>query len=109
MAKVINKKKLVAKTDYDIPMFSVKSAMIIILAGTISSLFVPFILGFIGIDRNISIVIGNALILGFALSYTRFFVETKRGFCKKFWNTYAGFGVAFGVISFFWMYLQTYI
>lgn len=108
MAKVINN-KLVTKTDYDIPRFGAKSALVLILASTLSSVFVPFLLSFLGIDRNISIVIGNTIILGFALPYTRFFVETKRGFCKKFWYTYAGFGLAFGCISFFWMYLNAYI
>ena len=107
MTKV--REKVVAKTDYDIPRFSIKSSLILILAGVASTLIIPFIFSLIGVDKKISVVIGNTFILGFALAYSRFFVETKRGFCNRFWYTYAGFGIAFSVISFFWMYLQTYI
>lgn len=103
------KARMVAKTDYDIPRFGIKSSLVLILSGIMSTLILPFLLSLVGIDKNISIVIGNTIILGFALAYCRFFIETKRGICKKFWQTYIGFGSAFLIISFFWMYLQTYI
>ncbi len=97
------------KTDYDIPKFSFKSSLIILLGAIGGTVIFPYILSLIGIDNRMGVVIGNTLLLGFVLSYVRFFIETKRGFCKKFWITYLGFGIAFGFISFLWMYLNTYI
>lgn len=109
MAKVINKNEFASKTDYNIPTFGVKSSLALILAGALSTVFIPLLFSLIGIDKRISIVIGNTVILGFALAYTRFFIESKRGFCKQFWYTYAGFGTMFGFISFFWIYLNAYV
>lgn len=97
------------KTDYDIPRFSLKSSLIILLGAILSTVVFPYILSLIGISHKMGIVIGNTLILSFILTYVRFFLETKRGICKKFWITYFGFGIAFGCISFFWIYLGKYI
>lgn len=97
------------KTDYDIPKFSLKSSLIILLGAIGATVIFPYVLSLIGLDNRIGVVIGNTFLLGFVLSYVRFFIETKRGFCKKFWITYLGFGITFGFISFFWMYLNTYI
>ena len=97
------------KTDYNIPKFSLKSSLTIIGGAFVSTVVFPYLLSLIGIRFNIGVVIGNTFILGLILAYTRFFIETKQGFCKSFWMTYAGFGAAFGFISFFWMFLGSYI
>lgn len=97
------------KTDYEIPRFGIKSSLFILASGIISGILIPWILSLVGISYQISIVIFNGVILGFGLAYSRFFIETKRGFCKKFWHTYIFFGLIFSTISFFWMYLETYI
>lgn len=102
-------RKPIVKTDYDIPRFSFKGAFYVILAGVISTLLVPFALSFIGVPTNIAIVLSNTLILGYSISYIRFFVDTKRGFCNKFWYTFAFNGLAFGVISYFWLFLDIYL
>lgn len=102
-------KKLGGKTDHDIPRFSFKSSAIIMLGAAVSTIVVPAILGVIGISHSAGVVVGNTFVLGFVLAFVRFFVETQVGFCKKFWYTYAGFGLAFGIISFFWMFLQSYV
>ncbi|PRR81791.1 hypothetical protein [Clostridium vincentii] len=109
MSKVVKKNMAMGKTDYDIPTFSFKSAFVLVAAGALATFIVPFLLSLVGIDRDISIVLGSGIILGGALAYSRFFIETKRGKCKKFWYTYLGFGVIFLIISFFWVYLGSYI
>lgn len=110
MAKyTTNQSKPQVKTDYNIPRFSLKSSLCIILGAAGSTIVFPYLLSLLGISYSTGVVIGNTLILGFVLAYVRFFVETNKGFCKKFWMTYIGFGAAFGFISFFWMYLNTYV
>ncbi|MEG2291201.1 MAG: hypothetical protein RSC24_14600 [Clostridium sp.] len=97
------------RTDYDIPTFGFKSALIIVSGGALGTIVAPYLLSLIGVSKSLSVVIGNALITSFAIAYARFFIESKRGYCKKFWVTYAIFAVSFGIISYFWMYLNIYM
>ena len=109
MNKVANKNIPMGKTEYNIPTFSFKSAILLVLAGGLATLVIPSLLALVGIDRNISIVLGNGIILGGALAYSRFYIETQRKKCKMFWYTYLGFGLVLSIISFFWVYLESYI
>lgn len=97
------------KTDYDIPTFSFKSAMIILMGALIGTIVVPYLLSLVGVAYNLGGVIGITLVTGYAIAYTRYFVESKKGYCKNFWLTYAGFGIALAAISIFWLYLGIYI
>lgn len=109
MAKVQEQRRQGFKTDYNIPMFSYKSAFLLIFSGIVSTLVIPSLLSLIGIPANVAIIICNTLILGYAVAYSRYFIETKKGYCKKFWYTYIFFGIMFGIVSYFWLYLEVYI
>ena len=98
-----------SKTDYGIPTFGFKSSLVIMLDAVISTFIVPYILSFIGIDFKTGVILGNATITSYALAYSRYFIETKKKYCKGFWMTYGGFALAFCIIAFFWMYLEAYI
>lgn len=74
-----------------------------------STLIFPYILRLIGVDFKVGVILGNTFILSFVIAYVRYFVESKKGFTKSFYTTYCIFAIAFGVISFFWMFLNTYI
>ncbi len=97
------------KTDYDIPTISFKSSLILMIAAAIATLFIPFVLTFVGISFNAGAIIGNITITAFALAYTRYFVDTNRGYCKGFFRTYAIFAISFAIIGYFWLYLDTYL
>jgi len=56
------------------------------------------------INMNFSILLGNTFITSFGFVWTRFFIDSKRGFCKKFWQQYIIWGIAFGLITYFWMF-----
>lgn len=109
MSKVVNKSMTMGKTDFGIPTFGFKSAFILVLAGTLSTWVMPLLLSLVNIDTRVSIVLGNGIILGGALAYCRYYIETQKKRCKGFWLTYLGFGVIFSMISFFWVYLRSYI
>ena len=49
----------------------------------------------------------ETFITSFACAWTRFFVDTKRGYCKEFWQQYAIFALLFGGISYFLIYRRT--
>ena len=53
---------------------------------------------------NFSILLGNTFITSFGFVWTRFFIDSKRGFCKKFWQQYIIWGITFGLITYFWMF-----
>lgn len=97
------------KTDYGIPTFSMKSAFIMMLAASVGTLVVPYLLSFINIDFKLGVILGNSVLTAYSVAYVRYFIESKKGYGKKFWLTYAGFAVSFLVIGTFWMYLDTYI
>ena len=92
------------KTDYNIPTFGFKSALLIIAGGIVGTMILPMLL-----SLNLSIVLGNTFITSLAIAYSRFFIETKRGYCKAFWINYGLFALSFGIISYFWRYIGLFI
>ncbi|MGL5616241.1 MAG: hypothetical protein ACRDD2_08445 [Sarcina sp.] len=111
--KVLTKKgsKAMAgtRTQYEIPTFSFKGSIIILCFAILGTLVVPTVLSFLGVSFKLGAIIGNVLVTAYGIAYVRCFVESKIGYCKKFYVTYVGFSVAFGIISVFWLYLNTYI
>ncbi|MCR2044501.1 hypothetical protein [Anaerosalibacter massiliensis] len=101
--------KVFQKTDYEIPIFSMKSALIILLDAIVGTFVFPYILTLFGVSFKFGVILGNVIFTGYALSYARFFIESNKGYCKKFWFTYAGFSLAFAIIVYFWLYLGIYI
>lgn len=110
MKKVASYKTLEAKrTDYDIPTFGFKSAFLIVFGGSVGSIVFPFLLGYLGVDKNLSILIGSIIFPGLAIAYSRYFIESKKGICKEFWISYGMFSLSFGIITYFWRYIGLYM
>ncbi len=97
------------RTDYDIPTFSFKSALLIIVGGIVGTILVPILFSMFGVSFNLSVVLGNTFITSFTIAYSRYFIESKKGFCKGFWINYGLFALAFGVIAYFWRYVGLFI
>lgn len=97
------------KTDYDIPTFSFKSAIIILLGAVVGNIVFPMFLANFGVSINFSVMIGNMFITSLALAFVRYFIESKKGLCKGFWLNYLFFGISFGIISYLWKYLNFFV
>ena len=97
------------KTDYNIPTFGFKSAVLIMVAAVISTVIIPLILQYIRLPFNLVAIISNTFITSYAVAYSRYFIETKVGYCKKFWITYVIFSISCFIIGFFWISLKMYI
>ena len=93
------------RTDYNIPTISFKSGLILIVSSLVSTL----LLSIFEIDNRFGVVIGNSLITSFAVAYTRYFVETKRGFSLGFFRLYILFALSFAIIGYFWIYKGIHI
>lgn len=85
-------------TDYDIPMFGYKSAFLIFFATFGSILMIPWICYGLGVDARPFTVLFGGLASGFSVSYSQFFIERDKGFCKTFWLIGSLLSVCAGVI-----------
>ena len=97
------------KTDYDIPTFGFKSALLIVGAAIVSTIVIPMLLQFTGLNFEVVAIIANTLITSYAVAYSRYFIESKKGYCKKFWYTHLIFAVSFCVIGFLWLIMSVYV
>lgn len=97
------------KTDYDIPTFGFKSALLIVGAAIVSTIVIPMLLQVTGLNFEVVAIIANTLITSYAVAYSRYFIESKKGYCKKFWYTYLIFAVSFCVIGFLWLIMSVYV
>lgn len=72
-------------TDYDIPMFGYRSALLILAVTFFALCFVPFICSAIHIDYRMPTIIFGGVLSGFSVAYSQFFIERKKGICSSFW------------------------
>ena len=72
-------KNMFGVTDYDIPMFGFKSALLI-LGATMLSLIVC-----VNIDFRLPNAIISSIVCGLSVAYSQFYIERKKGMCKSFW------------------------
>ncbi len=85
-------------TDYDIPMFGYRSALLIFLATFGSILVIPWICFGLGVDYRPFTVLFGGLASGFSVSYSQFFIERDKGLCKTFWLVGSLLSLCAGVI-----------
>lgn len=69
-------------TDYDIPVFSLKSAFLIVGLTMVLTVVVSRITSSV-LARNLTI----SITLGLTVVYARYFIDTDRKFCKGFYLT----------------------
>lgn len=92
-----NRSNLFGTTDYNIPVFSIRSAALIV--GTTMLLTIAASYLFNGSQRIINLVI--ALSLGLTTAVSRYLIDTKRGLQKGFWITFAViFAASYAVLLF---------
>lgn len=97
------------KEEEEIKPFSIQSALAIFGSCLIGSWLFPVILSLLGVKSNLAVVIGNTFITSFGFVWTRNFIDSKRGYSKKFWQEYFVWAVIFGGISYFWLFRKSYI
>ena len=97
-------KKETESKEEKVNSFSIKSALVILASSSVGTIVFPVLLLLFGVNMNFSILLGSTFITSFGFVWTRFFVDSKRGFCKKFWQQYIIWGITFGLITYFWMF-----
>ena len=61
------------KTDYDIPTFGFKSALLIVGAAIVSTIVIPMLLQFTGLNFEVVAIIANTLITSYAVAIFKVF------------------------------------
>ena len=94
-------KTAMGTTDYDIPMFGYKSVLFIITTMVVSMFVIPAICDLIHIDFKWPFVIIGGLIAGFSVSFSQYFVNSKKGITKAFWWVGGIWSIVIGIIYYF--------
>ncbi|UXY41606.1 hypothetical protein N8I82_00930 [Granulicatella adiacens] len=94
-------KTAMGTTDYDIPMFGYKSVLLIIASIVLSMFVIPAICDLVHIDFKWPFVICGGLVAGFAVSFSQFFVNSKKGITQAFWWVGGIWSIVIGIIYYF--------
>lgn len=78
---------ILGKTDFNIPMFGYRSAMIIFGFTLCIVLLTIGICQTIGIDQKFPLLLTTSLAFASSIGYSQYFFERKKGFTKGFWIT----------------------
>ena len=89
------------KKQYKTAMFGYKSVLLIIAAMVVSMFVIPAICDLIHIDFRWPFVIIGGLIAGFSVSFSQYFVNSKKGITKAFWWVGGIWSIVIGIIYYF--------
>lgn len=78
-------KNVFGMTDYDIPMFGFKSALLILVSTMLSLIICVNGFTYLHIDFRLPNALISGLVYGLSVAYSQYFIERKEGLCKKFW------------------------
>ncbi|WP_124059535.1 hypothetical protein [Vaginisenegalia massiliensis] len=73
------------KTDYDIPKFGYKAALVMLSGIMLVWLGLPSLLKWLGIDYYWGMILIGGFLCGFIVAFTQYFIQTKQGFSRRFW------------------------
>lgn len=92
-------KNMFGVTDYDIPMFGFKSALLIFGSTMLSLILCVNGFNALHIDFRLPNALISGIICGLSVAYSQFFIERKKGLCRSFWIVMALFScMAFIII-----------
>ena len=90
--------------EVTIPRFSIKSSLLLLLAGVCGGILMPYIFSLVNLDPKLGMILFLPAFISFAIAYGQCFIETKDGFCKRFWLTaIIGFFIL-TILSYFWLF-----
>ena len=89
--------------------FSIKSSFLILGTILLSTLGIPILFDALGFTLNPLRVLLIGLATGGSVSYSLFFLDSKRGLTKGFWLVLVIFGSIASLIAYFWVYNIYYI
>lgn len=92
------------KKNEDIPSFGYKSAFLIGLSAILGSFIIPLLLNKVGITWKLIHVLISGALPAYTTAFSLYFIESDKGYTKRFWQMFIALFVIISFISFFWMY-----
>ncbi|MHC5228321.1 hypothetical protein ACYSNW_08605 [Enterococcus sp. LJL99] len=87
-----------------IPRFSFKSSMLLLLAGIVGGIILPYLFFELGWDSRIAVMLFLPLLISLAIAYSQCFIETKDGLSKRFIRTFIIAFIVLETVSYFWLF-----
>ncbi|WP_148112414.1 hypothetical protein [Vagococcus elongatus] len=87
-----------------IPGFSVKSSLLILLAGLVGGIIFPYFFYELHWDTRIAVMLFLPALISAAIAYGQCCIETDAGICKRFWIILSFSFFILEVLSYFWLY-----
>ena len=92
------------ETNNNIPRLGYKSAFLIGLSAFLGSFMIPLFLEKLGITWKMIHVIISGALPAYTTAFALYFIESDKGYTKRFWQVFIGLFLIISFISFFWMY-----
>lgn len=90
--------------EFAIPKFSIKSALLLLLAGLLGGGVIPYLFYELQWDTRIAVMLFLPLFISFSLAYGHCFFDTKIGLGKRFWKIVIISFIILEVLSYFWLF-----
>lgn len=93
----------------NIPSFSYKSALLILLSAVLGCFLIPYIFQQFNVNWKGLFVLTSSIIPAYTTAYCLYFIESNQRFNRSFFITFVLLSFIIGFISFFWIYDLIYI
>lgn len=87
-----------------VPRFSIKSASLLLLAGLVGGILMPYVFFELNWNTNLATMIFLPISIASAIAYSQCFIENKKGISRSFWTTLIIAFIILEVLSYFWLY-----
>lgn len=79
--------------------FTFKSSLLLLLSALFGGVVLPFLVGSVGGDARLTVLLALPVLLSAALSFSRYFLDSQRGCTGGFWLTLAvSFALSFVIV-----------
>lgn len=95
---------MIDKENQLLPTFSLKSAMLLFLAGLIGGILIPYVFHELTLDARMGALIFLPLLISLTVAYAQCFIETKVGFGRRFYGTFLLGSIVLGTAAYFWLF-----
>lgn len=90
--------------NQSIPKFSIKSSLLILLAGILGGIVFPYFFYEMNWDTRIAVMMFLPALISLSMAYGQCFIETNDGLNKRFWLIATVAFVILETLSYFWLF-----
>ena len=88
----------------NIPKFSIRSSLLLLLAGVLGGIIIPYLFYELGWNSKIAVMLFLPALISLAIAYGQCFIETKDGLSKRFLRNFIIAFIVLETVSYFWLF-----